>query len=278
MQPVYYCTFTVFSIVGGALIYDELGGISVAQAIMFGCGILAAFAGVAILMSGRESELPTSPKHGGSSKKLPLTEEAKALPMPASANDDGSRPARPSGTGSGASKLQNAGSGTKVSPPKTRVALKPMPLSPGSLRLGKMNTVEVHMTFRDLGNAEKLDAMERQLSSSSLLCGGIASSLVQASSESVVASDKDAALLLVQAANYPGSLSEARRLQRRGRLDEGEGGFFASLGAKIFAAMSMAPSASQRNKVGDSTDVAQASAADPELTSAAEVELAISQA
>lgn len=54
--PVYYCTFTVFSITGGALIYNELGGISAAQAVMFGMGVLCAFTGVAVLMSGRAQE------------------------------------------------------------------------------------------------------------------------------------------------------------------------------------------------------------------------------
>ena len=56
--PVYYCAFTIFSILGGALIYDELEGISFARALMFGGGVLSAICGVAVLMSNREPDLP----------------------------------------------------------------------------------------------------------------------------------------------------------------------------------------------------------------------------
>ena len=60
--PIYYCTFTVASILGGALIYDELGDISAEQATFFGIGISCAFFGVALLMSGRRTETTTPPE------------------------------------------------------------------------------------------------------------------------------------------------------------------------------------------------------------------------
>jgi len=50
--PVYYCTFTLMSIVGGSAIYNELGSIDVVGGVLFGAGVLLAFCGVGLLMSG----------------------------------------------------------------------------------------------------------------------------------------------------------------------------------------------------------------------------------
>ena len=50
---------------------------------------------------------------------------------------------------------------------------------------------------------------------------GIGSSLVQASTVAVIASGRDEARLHVETANYPSSLSSARRLQRVSRLAGG---------------------------------------------------------
>ena len=50
---MYYCTFTLASVVGGAVVYNEFERITAGSAAVFVVGMLLAFAGVALLMSGR---------------------------------------------------------------------------------------------------------------------------------------------------------------------------------------------------------------------------------
>ena len=50
--PVYYVTFTLFSIVGGAIVYKELSAITYAQMGMFGAGCICAAVGVYFVSSG----------------------------------------------------------------------------------------------------------------------------------------------------------------------------------------------------------------------------------
>lgn len=50
--PVYYVTFTLFSIVGGAIVYKELAAITYAQMGMFGGGCICAALGVWLVSSG----------------------------------------------------------------------------------------------------------------------------------------------------------------------------------------------------------------------------------
>lgn len=53
--PVYYCTFNVASILGGAVVYNEFADITVAKGLMFGFGILLAFLGVGLITSDRQA-------------------------------------------------------------------------------------------------------------------------------------------------------------------------------------------------------------------------------
>jgi hypothetical protein len=52
--PVYYCTFTLISIIGGAVVYREFANITVMGGIMFGLGCVGAFAGVYLITTGRK--------------------------------------------------------------------------------------------------------------------------------------------------------------------------------------------------------------------------------
>lgn len=52
--PVYYCTFTMLSIIGGALVYNEFQEVSGAQSAMFGSGIALALCGVWLITSNRK--------------------------------------------------------------------------------------------------------------------------------------------------------------------------------------------------------------------------------
>ena len=54
--PVYYCTFTLFSIVGGSITYKEFAGLSLMQGVCFGCDICCALCGVIVITSGRAEE------------------------------------------------------------------------------------------------------------------------------------------------------------------------------------------------------------------------------
>lgn len=241
--PVYYCTFTVFSITGGALIYNELGGISAAQAVMFGMGVLCAFTGVAVLMSGRAQE---SAAMLGGAKQLtvvpPEEEDAEAGAGVAPGSPNPTTPQRLKQSPSMVNFIQRSAS----------------KLSPSALK-GKLPEIEVTLTFRDLDNTEKLSMLEQQPSSSSLLCGGIGASLQQASTETVLASDRERALLQVQAANYPGSLQSARRMNRKGRLSEKT--FMAALGERAvaaFSAMAIMESSSLRRTKGKDDELGSA--------------------
>ena len=254
--PVYYCTFTIFSITGGALIYNELAGISVAQALMFGFGVLCAFFGVGVLMSGRSPEVPEQ-RAKGSAKKLRVP-SSKELAGVAEDDEEEAKPGRPK------------------PPPHLstmqRIQRSAQSLSPTALK--KSADTEVVLAFRDLDNDEKLMALETQSSSSALLCGGIGSSLQQATTETILAMDRSKALLQVQAANYPGSLQEARRMNRKGRLTEMS--FMAALGERAvaaFAAMSvmeLAGPMSQRVRSQGSDGNAVAAAADQQSSAAAD--------
>ena len=53
--PVYYCTFTLASITGGALVFNEFSHLSAAQAGMFASGCVLAGLGVGLLPSNREA-------------------------------------------------------------------------------------------------------------------------------------------------------------------------------------------------------------------------------
>ena len=54
--PVYYCTFTLFSIVGGSITYKEFAGLTAMQGVFFGIGILCALSGVVCITSGRAED------------------------------------------------------------------------------------------------------------------------------------------------------------------------------------------------------------------------------
>jgi len=51
--PVYYCTFTLMSIIGGAIVFNEFGAVTGGKAAMFGMGIVLALAGVVLITSNR---------------------------------------------------------------------------------------------------------------------------------------------------------------------------------------------------------------------------------
>jgi len=51
--PVYYCTFTLMSIIGGAFVYNEFQHVTLAGGFMFGGGILLALFGVWLITSNR---------------------------------------------------------------------------------------------------------------------------------------------------------------------------------------------------------------------------------
>ena len=222
--PVYYCTFTVFSILGGALIYNELAGISVPQGLMFGFGILLAFGGVAILMSGRKPDL--------AHRKLDLAVTSSA--------DGAHAAAAESGLSASAVTVGSPGNEGKAAAPVSP-SRRSSPLRSPSLRglarqlTGGTGFEEVEVAFRDLGDPDKLEVLENQNVHTSLLCGGIGSSFQQASNDFVLATDRPAALLRVQTANYPGSLSAARRLRSKGRLNESS--FLHYLNEKAVAAL-----------------------------------------
>ena len=63
--PVYYATFSLASVVAGAIVFQEFERVSWLQLVVFACGIGSAVGGVALLMSGRSSHhhhvLPTAP-------------------------------------------------------------------------------------------------------------------------------------------------------------------------------------------------------------------------
>jgi hypothetical protein len=248
--PVYYCTFTIASIIGGALIYDELAGIGALRGVGFGCGIFLAFSGVALLMSGRGRRV---------AKKGSRIETVDA------GDGDGDDAAAEEGRPPSAlspSRLARALTALENSPAKILNSLDALgepvlgsrPGSPSSRRHqpGGMPTVEI--SFRELHNEEKLDALvdDNQKSVVDSVVVGGPFLFAQASSSSLLASDRKEALLQVQSANYPGSLVEARRLHRKRRLDERT--LLSALGERAvnaFSALLMREEKSRTGKQGD---------------------------
>lgn len=53
--PVYYCTFTLISIIGGAVVYREFSTMTITGGILFGVGCIGAFGGVYLITSGRKA-------------------------------------------------------------------------------------------------------------------------------------------------------------------------------------------------------------------------------
>ena len=198
--PVYYCTFTVFSITGGALIYNELGGISAAQAVMFGMGVLCAFTGVAVLMVG-EREVG---RHAGRRQ---------------AADGRTTRGGRCRGRCGGRARLAEPDHAPAPQAVPVHGQFHPevgeQPVFPSALK-GKLPEIGDTHVPGPRQHRKAQHARAAAPSSSSLLCGGIGASLQQASTETVLASDRERALLQVQAASYPGSLQSARRQTARG--------------------------------------------------------------
>ena len=54
--PVYYCTFTLCSVVGAAVVFDEMDCLTLRSALMFGGGCVAAALGVFFVTSGTHAE------------------------------------------------------------------------------------------------------------------------------------------------------------------------------------------------------------------------------
>ena len=54
--PVYYCTFTFFSVVGASVVYDEMDCVSLAGGLMFGGGSVCAFLGIILLNTGERKK------------------------------------------------------------------------------------------------------------------------------------------------------------------------------------------------------------------------------
>lgn len=147
--PVYYCTFTLTSVVGAAVVYDEFARIVAWQAIVFACGIACAILGVAVLMSAR------SGRHG-----LPVRDGVEPDDEEEEHDSDES----------------------------TR--------------------------FIYLAPEEKVEALERQTSASKLF-GGVGHSLLQASVDTEIATDHEAAVRTSEEANYVPSLYAANRIIQR---------------------------------------------------------------
>ena len=74
------------------------------------------------------------------------------------------------------------------------------------------------ISFRDLDHEGKLHALEH--AEPTYFGGFMSSSFIHLANDATIASDRHSALLQVQAANYPGSAVEARRLHKKGRLEE----------------------------------------------------------
>lgn len=216
--PVYYCTFTLMSIIGGSLVYNELGAIDTFGAVLFGCGVLLAFGGVGLLMSGHA---PTQAKP----KKISRKEDVEMdEPSCTSADADGP-PAPPPGTHTPTLVRLNTGHKAPTPPPPV-----PKPLSDarqsrtasswvvggGAADSDAMAMREI--SFRELELEEKIIALENQPSSSQLSFGG---SLVQATSGTLLASGREVALLHMESANFPNNLGTAKRLKSSGRLHLG---------------------------------------------------------
>ena len=52
---MYYATFTLASVIGGAIVYNEFEGISGWQSAQFTCGIICTCGGVSSILSGRQT-------------------------------------------------------------------------------------------------------------------------------------------------------------------------------------------------------------------------------
>ena len=195
------------SILGGMLIYNELGDIDVAGGILFGFGVLLAFSGVGVLMSGREPE----------AAKVPKTELAGAsVAEEGDASPSRIRPSIQTGEAPEAAPKAAVVQAVDATGSGQRSAWTLMSVPSGS----SVASVEVTLSFRDLGLEDKVVEMEQQPSSSNMVYG-IGSSLVQASTDALIASGGEGARLHVETANYPSSLSSACRMKRVGRLAVG---------------------------------------------------------
>jgi len=76
--PLYYCTFTLASVIGAAIVYDEFACMGLDDALMFSGGILAAIIGVWLLGGGRRPEA-SAECDTGSAAALPLAEALDAV-------------------------------------------------------------------------------------------------------------------------------------------------------------------------------------------------------
>ena len=66
--PVYYCTFTFFSVVGASVVYDEMDCVSLAGGLMFGGGSVCAFLGIILLNTGERKARSGGGGGGGPAK------------------------------------------------------------------------------------------------------------------------------------------------------------------------------------------------------------------
>lgn len=70
--PIYYCTFTLASIIGCAVVYNELKKITILKGIGFLCGVVGALSGVLMLMSGRAPKEEDMPAEDEEEEPLPV--------------------------------------------------------------------------------------------------------------------------------------------------------------------------------------------------------------
>lgn len=186
---VYYCTFTLASVVGGAVVYDEFRTIAASQLVLFACGMLGAVCGVAVLMSGRG----TPHRFAAVADGLDAAE-----PLPPSAP--------PMASGGEVSCARCATSGAPPCVPPYELAHDP----PSKLAIASPR-------FVFLEPEQKVDALDRQ-SSASRLVGGVGASLLQASVDTEIATDRPKAVRTSEEANYPSSLGAANRIIQRRSL------------------------------------------------------------
>mmetsp|Transcript_8851 Transcript_8851/g.28006 ORF Transcript_8851/g.28006 Transcript_8851/m.28006 type:complete len:211 (-) Transcript_8851:90-722(-) len=105
--PVYYCTFMLMSIVGGALVFNEFETVRGAQLAMFLSGVVLAILGVWLITSGRHSPaaaLSQSPSRRVSSFAREASGDSVTKPPPAepaSGDSDGTIAVAGEGKGSG---------------------------------------------------------------------------------------------------------------------------------------------------------------------------------
>ena len=202
--PVYYCTFTLMSIIGGMMVYNELGSIDTAGGILFGCGVLLAFGGVALLMSGHA---PTTNKPKKVSRKDLDTVASEAIAVQVVA------------TSTAPATNLSPKSAARASRAASWIEEKVLAKRPSNAAPGGGDELEVReISFRELEIEDKIVALDHQPSASHLPFGG---SLVQAASDTLLGSGRDTALLMVESANFPNNLDTAKRLKEKGRLQIG---------------------------------------------------------